>query len=239
MAINIGDAILFFRDDSKPLAQDVQNTAGTVNSSFQSMADAARPIGIAMTAMGTAITGAMGYAAKGAMDFRNDLAEVATLGVQDLDALGDTAKDITRTFGVDLSDAVKATYFALSKGAKEAEIPYVLAESSKAAKAGITDLSSAVSLGTGVANAFGVEFSNMGGIFDAAFIAVQKGDTTFQQLVDTVGKAAPSFQATGLSVDELFASIAAMTLGGIKTAESVTSLKAVIAAFQRQGRPQN
>ena len=112
----------------------------------------------------------------------------------------------------------------------------MLAEAAKAATAGVSDMTTAIELGTSVTNAYGREMENVSGVYDAAFVAVKSGVTTFEELSGSVGKLSPTFVAAGLSMEEMFSSIAALTKGGIATAESVTYLNATVSAFQRQGQ---
>lgn len=230
-----GDIVFGVRYDDPALARSMDKMQKTINTSMQSVGASMMKVGAGMTALGGTITGALGYAAKGAMSFQGALAKVATMGVSDLEGLGDTIKSVSMDFGLDLVDGVEAVYQSLSAGAKETEIPYLLEKAAIAATAGMSDLTTAIDLGTNVANAFGIEYTQMGGIFDAAFTAVKLGKTEFGDLSRSLGKLAPAFSSAGLSSDEMFASVAALTKGGVATSESVTQLNAVVTGFVRQG----
>jgi hypothetical protein len=144
-------------------------------------------------------------------------------------------RNVAVTYGQDLTGAAEGAYQAISAGVSAAEAPRVLEEAAKAAAAGQAELTTAIELGTGMANAFGIEMKDVTTVFDAAFIAVKDGVTNFDQISAAAGKAAPAFAAAGLSVEELFGGIAALTKGNIGTAESVTALQAVMTSFTRQG----
>ncbi len=230
-----GDIVFGVRYDDPALARSMDKMQKTINTSMQSVGQSMARVGAGMTAAGAAITGALGYAAKGAMGFQAALAKVATMGVSDLEGIGDTVKDVSMKFGLDLVDSVEAVYQSLSAGAKETEIPYLLENAAIAATAGMSDLTTAIDLGTNVANAFGLEYKEMGGIFDAAFIAVKLGKTEFGELASSVGRLAPAFASAGLSSDEMFAAVGALTKGGNATAETMTKLNAIVTGFIRQG----
>jgi TP901 family phage tail tape measure protein len=170
-----------------------------------------------------------------AMDFGTAMARVNSLAVKDLGAISDAVKDVSAKFGLDLVNGADAAYQAISSGATEAEVPRLLADAAIAATAGVSDLTTAIELGTSVSNAFGKEIKDVSQIYDEAFVAAKLGVTTFEELSATVGNLSPAFVAAGLTSGEMFASISALTLGGIKTTEAVTGLKAVVTAFQRQG----
>ena len=233
MSLSLGNAVLTLRADPKSLQKDMTVAQNSVQRAMKKMSISARQVGIGMTIAGAAIAGGLGLAVKSALTFSTALAEVNTLGIEDLGALGGAIKEISQEFGIELVDATKAAYQAISAGASELTAPDILRDSAIAATAGISDLTTAVDLGMGVMNAYGDSVSGINQVFDEAFIAVQKGVTNFGELAASVGKLSPTFRAVGLSSAEMFASIAALTKGGIATAEAVTGMAGVIEAVSK------
>jgi TP901 family phage tail tape measure protein len=230
MATSLGQAILTLRADQKPLEGALHSAETTTRRATFNMAQASRAVSVAFTAAGTAITGAFGLSIRSAANFQNAMAEVNTLGVKNLGALSEAVKSVAMDFGLDLLDAVKATYQAISAGATEAQMPMLLAESAKAARAGMSDLTTAIGLGTSVSNAFGLSLNDVTKIFDQAFIAVRLGVTDFSQLGSTLGQLSPIFSAAKLGTDEMFASVAALTKSGMQTSIAVTGMRTVVAS---------
>lgn len=230
MGANLGSATLFLNADPRELNKALGRVNKRIKRNFGEILSLGRKVGQAMTVAGVGIVTALGAATAEAATFQKGLAEVNTLGVRDIGALETAIKDVSVVFGLDLTDAVNATYQAISAGADETQIPLLLEKSAMAAAAGVTQLSTAVELGTSVTNAFGGEIQDVEQIFDEAFIAVRNGVTTFEELSSTVGKAAPLFAAAGLESRDLFASVAALTKGGIATAEAVTGVRAAVKA---------
>lgn len=190
-------------------------------------------LGRGLTAAGLAATAAFTGAIKASADFSKGLAEVNTLGVESLENLKEGIKALSVEFGQTLGDSVQATYDIISAGVPEADALFVLEESARAAVAGVTDVSTAVDLGTSIINAFGLEARDTGKAFDQAFLAVKEGKTTFDELAAVVGRVAPTFKAVGLESDDLFASIAQITKAGISTKEAVTGLRSALANILR------
>lgn len=182
----------------------------------------------ALVGFGGAITGAIGAGVKAATDFGGAMAEVSTLGVKDLDGLTESVKDVSGEFGLGLVDSAKAAYQAISAGATEAQTPKLLADAAMAATAGVSDLTTAIELGTSVSNAYGKELTDVNQIYDQAFVAVKNGVTTFNELSASVGKVSPTMAGLNLESKEMFSALAASTKAGINTAESVTGLKAAL-----------
>jgi TP901 family phage tail tape measure protein len=228
MAINAGDVVWNIGADITGLDRALNKAQKSIKGLGKQLGVSSRQIGMGMTAAGAAITGALGLALNKSLEFSKAMAEVNTLGIADLEGLGDAVKDVSAKFGLDLVEASNAAYQAISAGAAEAETPLLLESAAIAATAGVTGLTTAIELGTGVSNAFGIEFSKMSTVFDKAFVAVKGGGTTFDELGASIGKLSPIMAAAGLSVDEMFASIGALTTGGIATSEAVTGMKAIM-----------
>ena len=225
MAINLGDAVLFFKGDTSNL-----DAAAT------SSMDMVKGLGVGMTAAGVAITGALGLGVSEAMNFESAMAAVASLGTEGMGELEASVRKSAVAYGLDLTEAAKGTYDMISSGATALTAPKILEDAARAAAAGQTDLTTSVQLGMGMANAFGISLKDLSGVFDASFIAVNKGVMTFEELAQSAGRSAPAFAANKISLDEMLASAAALTLGAVPASEAFTQLNAIVAGFTRQGQ---
>ena len=235
MAINAGDIVWNIGANIKNFERELDKSKKKLKGLNTSFADVSKKAGVAFTAAGASITAGLGVAVAKSQEFSKAMAEVNTLGVKDLGALSDAVKDVSAGFGQELTVSANAAYQAISAGASEAEVPRLLEEAAKAATAGVTELSTAVELGTSVTNAFGMEISEASVVFDQAFTAVKGGVTTFEELSASLGKLSPIMSAAGLSTGEMFAAVAALTKGGIGTAEAVTGLKAAMSNIIKPG----
>lgn len=217
--INAGDVVWKITGEDKALQKALKGSVGLIQKHSKLL------IGV-----GAGITGALGLAAKSAVSFGTAMSRVNTLGVKDLEALSDTVKDVSTRFGLDLKDSAGAAYQAISAGASEAKVPEILEAAAVAAAGGFESLEVAIDLGMGTMNAFGGEVKSVTEVFDLAATAVKLGVTNFGELSASVGKVSPLFAAAGLGADEMFASIAALTKGGVATAEAVTGMRGAITA---------
>lgn len=227
--IVIGDAVWTIGGDMSALQKALGEAEGHVKASadkagksLEGISKSAKKVGTQMSVAGGVMAAGIGLAVKASSDFHSALAEVATLGVKDLDAVGEAAKAASGVLGGDVVDAVKAAYQAVSAGIPEENLASFLDSSARAAAAGVTDLTTAVEFGTNMVNVFGGDVETA---FDQAFVAVKLGVTTFEELASTTGQLAPIWNSAGLASDEMLASIAALTKQGIATAQSVTGLR--------------
>lgn len=222
MAGNLGAANLYLRANDQGLGKDLARAKAGVTKTMKS-------VGAGLTAFGGMVVGSLGFAVSEAAEFQKAMSEVATLGPQQMDALNEGVRKVARTYGKDLADSAQAAYQVISAtGTDGAEAIGILEEATKAAVAGVSNVTASVELGTSVMNAFGKSSGEVGRIYDEAFVAVKNGMTKFDELAGSVGRVAPMFSAAGLSSREMFASVSALTKAGINTSEAVSSLKAAL-----------
>lgn len=122
------------------------------------------------------------------------------------------------------TELTSALYDINSSSFVGAEGLKVLEAAAKAGVAGLASTQSAAKAITGVLNAFGLESSEAMNVSDALFKSVEKGVVTFDQLSQHMGSSISTAQAIGVSYDDLFATIATMTRGGIESAEAFTAV---------------
>ena len=180
-----------------------------------------------------------------AIDFGKALAEVSTLygkdivdpgGNERMAKLVDTVKDFSFQFGKMPVDQAKALYFAISAGAlKAADATELLRVTNMLATAGLVDAETATRSLTTVINAFVPQMENAENKFKTAervsdlyFITVQKGVTTIGELAPKIGRVASSAATANMSMETMFALIAAGTKAIGRTPYTITGMAAAI-----------
>ena len=175
------------------------------------------------------------------VEFEKKITEVRTLLPQMTgEGFAKMQKDIRElatTMGVNLIDATSALYSAISAGVPEKNAVSFLADASKLAIAGVTDLDTAVGALTTILNAYNMETSEADKVSDILFATMQDGRTTIGELSANLGKVVPIASALGVTFEEVGAMFATLTkgLGDGKTAEAGTMLKAMLAELGKSG----
>ena len=100
----------------------------------------------------------------------------------------------------------------------------------KLARGGITDTGTAIDGLTSIMNSYGMSANQVSGVSDRMFVAMKAGKTTIGELSGSLGKVTPLASSVGISLDEVLSATSALTLGGLNTAEAVTSLRGMLAA---------
>nr|DAY63976.1 MAG TPA: tail tape measure [Caudoviricetes sp.] len=171
------------------MTSKVQGAADEVPSAVQKMNDAfgtMQKAGVAMTGMGTAIVGACMGTVTATFDTQDALAEVASLGVEDLGALEKAAKNFSDTWaGTTKSDFISASYDIKSGIASltdegVAQYTELAGLTAKATKATTADMTSLFATGYGIYKNYYSDLSDMefGEMFSAGIATAVKNYKT-------------------------------------------------------------
>lgn len=179
-------------------------------------------------------------AGKLAMDLEDSIYEVATLpGVltgsieeqqKQVDEYRRLLIDASNLSGAAATDLAAAQYQAVSAGISVEDSIYWAQRAAMAAKGGRSDAETVVSGASSVFNAWGQKSGGLDHILDVMMTAQNRGKTDVGQLASQIGQVTGMAPQLGVGMEEVFAAIAAMTLGGMSTSGSVTGLKAVMSS---------
>jgi len=190
--------------------------------------------GIAGKVIAAAFGAALMVATKKANDYAKSMKNVSTLvdtSAVNINKLSQEVLKLDPALGnaIQITDAL---YQSFSSGADTVdEAMKTTVDSAKFAKAGLTDVSTAVDVLTTAVNAYGKSAMNTTQAADIFFTAIREGKLTGESLSGAIGTSIPLFAATGIKLEELAAGMAAMTKQGVDAANSTTQLNAIVNAF--------
>ena len=191
----------------------------------------------ALAAVAAAVSAAMVKLAHDALDFGTAMREVSTLvdtATTDMAGLRQAVKDASSTYGTSGTQQAKALYQIISAGASDAASAITLLDASnRLAIGGVTQIAVAADGLTSVLNAYGLSASRATSVSDALFVAMRAGKTTIGELSGALGRVATLAATVGVSFDELAAAVSTLTKAGISTNESITGVRAILAAVAK------
>lgn len=219
-----------FTKAGKDTERETSKSMGGVAKSFSVAAKAAAAAAAAIASMGIAAS----KAARDARPLAAALAETLTLlegTAAQADELTRASRALTRTYGGNSTQQLKAYYQAISAGASSvAEATTILDQANKLAIGGVTDITTAVDGLTTAMNAYAADGLTAAQASDAMFVGMKAGKTTIGELSASLGNVIPLASAAGVSFEELVAGVAALTTQGQSTSVAVTGLRAIIAS---------
>ena len=199
-----------------------------------------KKLGAASAILGTALAAGFIMAAKNAIAFEKSIAEISTLvdtAVVSVDELSAAVRNQSKAFGGDTQTQARALYQIISAGASDAATANnILTTANKLAAGGVTDVLTAADGLTSVLNAYGSQVAGATAVSDAMFVAMKGGKTTIAELSSNLGAVAPLAAQMGISFDELTASTAALTKGGVSTSVAMTGLRAILATIAKPSK---
>ena len=232
------DAVLRLRDSFTPVMQNVtarltehQQQQQRVAKSIQNTGKSISSLGAKMMALSAPIMGAAIAGAKLNSEFTTGLAKVSTLvdtTVVDMQKMRAGMVDLSNETGVAVTELTEGTYQAISAGVKADKVLGFMKVSAKGARAGFSDLTTTTDALTNVINAYGMQTEDANIIMDKFIVTQNLGKTTVDELSKSLGQVTPTAAQVGVGLDELLASVAALTAAGIKTPEAITGLKAAL-----------
>jgi TP901 family phage tail tape measure protein len=174
---------------------------------------------------------AIGYGVKANIEYADSLAKISTIAdtsAVSMESMRETLLGVSNRTGKAVKDIAEATYEAISAGVATADAAGFIETATKAAIAGFTDTATAVDALTTVLNAYGMKASEATRISDQLLTTQNLGKTTLGELGQYLGQVVPIASSLNVSTEELFSSLAALTMQGIKSSAAVTGMKAAL-----------
>ena len=236
MAVTIPITTTFDRKGVEQAQAEMAKLSGAVGETQKKISKQAKMVGAAVgaAAIGIGVAGTMAF-----VDFERSMNEVFTLvpgTSQDaMDAMTNNVKKFSKEFGVVPDQVIPALYQALSAGVPQDNVFQFLETAQKAAKGGVTDLTTAVNGISSVVNAYGADTINATQASDLMFTAVRMGKTTFEEMSNALFNVTPTTAALGVKFADVTAAMSAMTAQGIPTNVATTQLRQLFVELSKEG----
>lgn len=205
------------------------DTSGA-NSNLDSLSQKVVALGATLAAAGAGLA-AFGSSFGQSMGLESALANVnsiARVSDKELDSLKGTILDLSVQLGASPTGLADGLYDIVSSGFAAQDAMTVLAAAAVAAKAGLTDTSVAARAITSVLNAYGKSAKEAGNVSDVLFQIVNSGVITFEQLANNMGSVLPVASVLKVSIQELGAAYAQLTLKGVNASAAETGIAALM-----------
>ncbi len=204
--------------------QQVKQSTGTMILSWQSVIRIFAIQTIHQAVSG--LTSALVDATSAAREFEINLAEIQTIGEKyqgDFEGLANQVMAFSEVTGQPLKAVTEGTYEILSNQVVGAADTFnLLKTASDFSIAAVTDLGSSVNLLSAVMNSYGMAASDAEVVSGKLFRMIDLGRVRGQELGDTIGRVTALSSELGVSFDEVAASLATLTISGIKYNEAYT-----------------
>lgn len=211
---------------------------GAMTNSLNDISNRSMNVATNAAMMGAAIVAPLGLATHAAVEFEQKLGNVETLidtTQESLSGIGDGILEMSRKIAKPISDLETGMYQIRSAGIEAGnginQAFGVEISSGKLAIAGLSTTTEAVNAVTSAMNVFKNEGLNSEQIANSFFKTVQLGKTTMSQLNASFGQNAAIIHEAGVSLLEMNAATAALTVSGISASQAQVELAQSVTAL--------
>ena len=170
--------------------------------------------------------------------FENAVAQVGTVTTltrEQLDALAESVRSVSRALGIDAVEATKTLYEIIRSGIDPDNALTVLKASADAAKASMSDINVVAKVGADLISAYGVSAGELPSIFDKLFASMKNDGPTFADLAQGIGSVSVAAQSVGVPLDELISLLNVMSSASGDGAGAVASLQKILIQWNTEG----
>lgn len=223
----VNELALAQRNLSKEIA-DLRKEGGSLGQTFLSFRGAA--LGAAAAFAG--VTAAAKEAVEAAIQYEKQIALIGTVSNLSAEQLGTLGEEVRRTaasLGVDLQDALKATYDLLRQGIPAGNVIDFLKTADEIADTGLADFNQGIKLSSLLVRAFGIEANDLRPTLDGLVNSAKNGGATLGEFADNIGDIAPLARATRTSIFEIEAAIEQMVKAGLDAPAAFNTVQQLLA----------
>lgn len=214
--------------DATSLSRAFRSASGSATGFGASIARFGRlstvAFGAASAAAGVGLASAIRTTSEFDRSMRN-VNSIARLNEKQFGALRKSVLGMAADVGQKPKILADGLYDIESSGFKAGAAVKILRASAKAATAGLTDTATASRAVTAALNAYKMGADKSRQVSDVLFQTVNKGVITFAELSQNMGDLVPAAAPLGVSLEEVGAGMATLTLQGVPAAEAATRMK--------------
>lgn len=152
-----------------------------------------------------------------------------------LEKISQEVMALSNKTGVAASALAEDVYNAISAGQQTGDAVNFVSYSTKLAKAGFAETSQTLDVLTTILNAYGMSADKVGNVSDMLIQIQNKGKVSVGELSSVMGKIIPTANSYNVSLEQLGATYAIMTAGGIETAETTTYANSMLNELGKSG----
>lgn len=229
--------------EASSLGTRIQNSFKNANSSigsldFKKAGKSMQSLGAKMTIATAPLTIGIKKSIDAVRDLGYGIAKVNTLNDQNILPTEQLQKDIRKIsdmVGISQEEIAEGYYQALSSGVQSKDVSNFVSSNVKLAKAGFTDMTTAIDATTTVLNAYRDKAYDVTKIHDILVKTQDKGKITVDELGHSLGQIIPTAATAGVNLDQLGAAYAILTSAGQPAERATTNINTMLQELSTTG----
>lgn len=207
----------------------------SLNINAESVGGALERMGDKVAKVSAGLAAAVGTVSiKSWMSLEDEVANISTIADYSrisVDQLTEGIIKASNETGVVATDIASAAYQAISAAVDTADATDLVTRAAKAAKAGVSDVTTVINGSTSIINGWKLQGEDANRVFDKLLKTQQMGKTSIGELSQTIGQVAGLAPQLNVSIDEVLATVGALTQSGYQTSSVMSGLKGVMSAI--------
>lgn len=229
--------------EASSLGTRIKNSFKSANSSigsldFKKAGKSMQSLGAKMTIATAPLTLSIKKSIDAVRDLGYGIAKVNTLNDQSILPTEQLQKDIRKIsdmVGISQDEIAEGYYQALSSGVQSKDVSNFVSSNVKLAKAGFTDMTTAIDATTTVLNAYRDKAYDVTKIHDILVKTQDKGKITVDELGHSLGQIIPTAATAGVNLDQLGAAYAILTSAGQPAERATTNINTMLQELSTTG----
>ena len=237
-----GQVVFQVTADNSKLSSELDSSTSVINKKTSGWAGAAKGAAVAIGASFTALAAVGKQVYDFGSEYEQTIANASTLFGDtqvDVDNLNDKMLALSDSTGIAASELGTTLYNALSAGIPATEdmgeAMDFLTKSSELAKAGFTDVDTAVTTTAKILNSYKMDVSEADRVQKILMQTQNNGITTVGELGASLAQVTPTAAAMNVAFEQVGAALAGMTAQGTPTAQATTQLNSMFAELGKSG----
>lgn len=175
-----------------------------------------------------------GLAVKGFADYEYSIKKIQTISKDSYETISTSIRKMAYETGTSSKELASSLYDIVQVIQDSPDKYKMLDTVNKLSIAGFTDTTQAAELLNSVMLTYGMTVNDLVKVSNKLIVTQNLGNTTIGKMAHNLGTLIPQAKMANVSLDEVLATVATLTLGGIRTDKATTGLRAMLSELSNE-----
>ena len=175
-----------------------------------------------------------GFAVKGFADYEYSIKKIQTISKDSYETISTNIRKMAYETGTSSKELASSLYDIVQVIQDSPDKYKMLDTVNKLSIAGFTDTTQAAELLNSIMLTYGMTVNDLVKVSNKLIVTQNLGNTTIGKMAHNLGTLIPQAKMANVSLDEVLATVATLTLGGIRTDKATTGLRAMLSELSNE-----
>ncbi|CAL7892796.1 Tail tape measure protein [Fusobacterium necrophorum subsp. funduliforme] len=175
-----------------------------------------------------------GFAVRGFADYEYSIKKIQTISKDSYETISTNIRKMAYETGTSSKELASSLYDIVQVIQDSPDKYKMLDTVNKLSIAGFTDTTQAAELLNSIMLTYGMTVNDLVKVSNKLIVTQNLGNTTIGKMAHNLGTLIPQAKMANVSLDEVLATVATLTLGGIRTDKATTGLRAMLSELSNE-----